>query len=380
MFLDPDSTRRAAPSGYWGRVLGALDRQRLVVTVAVTFIVSLRLLIQPDLFDFFTPFDVLLAWGQYFVEIGLVAASLLLIYTLLDEALRTDAPWRAAALLAALLAGSILATVVLNRIVLGTLPPALVLASDSLRFAVPALLLAGLAEYHRRAARTEVALRDAEVARDRRGGEETERQLQLLQAQLEPHFLFNTLASVRRLYRTDLDAGARAIDSLLTYLRAALPELRRETARLRSELDLVRSYLELFRLRMGRRLTYSIAADPGLLEAEFPPMLLVTLVENAIKHGIEPTREGGHVAVSAQSHGDTLEVRVSDNGVGFGGAAGSGTGLGLANIRRQLATRYGSRARLDLAACTPHGVMASIALPWRSQPAADGAAAAAVLP
>jgi two-component sensor histidine kinase len=365
MFTDPRSTRPASASVYWHRVLGALDRSRLGVAAVVTLIVSLRLLIQPDLFDFFTPLDLLLAWAQHFAELALIAAVLLLVYTLLDEALRADAPGRTAVLLAALLATSVLAAFVFYRIVLDAPPPALLLASESLRFALPALLLAGVAEYQRRAARTAVALRDAEAAGDRRGREETERQLQLLQAQLEPHFLFNTLANVRRLYRTDPEAGTRAIDSLLTYLRAALPELRRDTAKLHSELELVRSYLELFRLRMGRRLTYSIAADPALLEAEFPPMLLVTLVENAIKHGIEPTRDGGHVAVSAQTQGATLEVRVSDNGVGFGGAASSGTGLGLANVQRQLATRYGSRARLDLAACVPHGVMASIALPWR---------------
>jgi len=365
MIADPFSTPRTTGSGYWRRVLVALDRSRLGAAAVVTFIVSVRLLIQPDLFDFFTPLDLLLAWGQHFAELALIAAVLLLVYTLLDEALRADAPGRTAVLLAALLATSVLAAFVFYRIVLDAPPPALLLASESLRFALPALLLAGVAEYQRRAARTAVALRDAEAASDRSGREETERQLQLLQAQLEPHFLFNTLANVRRLYRTDPDAGTRAIDSLLTYLRAALPALRRETTRLSSELELVRAYLELFRLRMGRRLTYSIAADPSLLDAEFPPMLLVTLVENAIKHGIEPTRDGGHVTVSAQAQGTTLEVRVSDNGVGFGGAASSGTGLGLANIQRQLATRYGGEARLDLASSAPHGVMASIALPRR---------------
>jgi hypothetical protein len=380
MMADPASTHRAAKPGYWRRVLGALDRRRLVVVFVVTLIVSLRVLIQPDLLDFFSPFEIFLAWGQHFTEIGLVAAVLLLVYTLLDEGLRTDAAWKTAVLLAALLATSVVATVIFYRAALDLDPPVLALASDSLRLAVPAMLLAGLAEYHRRAARTDIALRDAEAAIDRRGREETEQLLQLLRAQLEPHFLFNTLANVRRLYRTDLDAGSRAIGSLLTYLRAALPELRRETALLGAELDLVRSYLELFRLRMGRRLTYSIAAEPGLLDSEFPPMLLVTLVENAIKHGIEPTRNGGHVAVSARAHGGTLEVRVSDDGVGFGSAAASGTGLGLVNIRRQLATRYGGNARLDLAACAPHGVMASIALPWRSAAALLGSSAAAAPP
>jgi LytS/YehU family sensor histidine kinase len=147
---------------------------------------------------------------------------------------------------------------------------------------------------------------------------ETEQQLALLQAQIEPHFLFNVLGSIRRLYRTQPKAGAHTVASLLRYLREALPQLRSQQANLGHELELVRAYLDLFQVRMGARLGFSIEADRVLHRVAFPPMLLVTLVENAIKHGIEPSGVGGHVTVRAWRNGETLEVAVLDDGVGFG--------------------------------------------------------------
>jgi LytS/YehU family sensor histidine kinase len=192
---------------------------------------------------------------------------------------------------------------------------------------------------------------------------EAEQQLALLQAQIEPHFLFNVLGNVRRLYRTEPQAGAKTIASLLRYLREALPKLRSQRARLGDELELVRAYLDLFQVRMGERLSFSIEADPALYAVEFPPMLLITLVENAIKHGIEPSGRGGHVLVRAQRTGKSLEVAVIDDGAGFAAAAGSGCGVGLVNLRRQLAARYDSQARLALESHAPRGVCATIVIP-----------------
>ena len=185
----------------------------------------------------------------------------------------------------------------------------------------------------------------------------------MLQAQIEPHFLFNVLGSVRRLYRTQPQAGAHTAASLLRYLREALPQLRNQHANLGHELELVRAYLDLFQVRMGERLGYTIEADRSLHDREFPPMLLVTLVENAIKHGIEPSGTGGHVTVRARRNGETVEVAVLDDGVGFGGTATDGTGVGLANVRRQLKARYGSAARLMLESREPHGASAILVIP-----------------
>jgi sensor histidine kinase YesM len=357
----PSASRR----GYWRRVGGALDRGRISIVAVVTLIVSLRILMQPDLFDFFTPLEILMAWAQHYLELGAIAGVLLLVYTLLDETLDQHAPLRLPVLLGSLLAAAVVLTAAAASWFIGGLPPALSLASGALRIALPALFLALLVEVYRRADRTDLALREAEAAQDRLGREETEQALYQLQAQLEPHFLFNTLANVRRLYRTDPRSGARATASLMLYLKAAMPQLRRETASLGAELELVRAYLDLFRVRMGRRLTYAIDAAPGVLGAEFPPMLLLTLVENAVKHGLEPSRGGGHVAVTAAARGGTLEVGVTDNGVGFDVAGSAGTGVGLANIRRQLQARYGAAAALTLAAAQPQGAAATIVVPLR---------------
>jgi len=221
-----------------------------------------------------------------------------------------------------------------------------------------------IADVHRRALQIDSAARAAEMSRVQLGQDVAEQQLALLQAQIEPHFLFNVLGNVRRLYRTRPQAGSETIVSLMRYLRAALPQLRSERTSLGGELDLVRAYLDLLRVRMGARLNFSIDVDVTLHHVEFPPTLLITLVENAIKHGLEPVG-GGNVRVHARRHRDALHVVVQDDGAGLGGAGSGGTGVGLVNVRRQLIARYKGHARLTLEACAPRGTSATIVLPLR---------------
>ncbi len=350
---------------YLRRVIAALDRRRLSIVTVITLAISLRLLIQADLFDFFTPLEICIAWLQHFAELLLIAAVMMLAFTLVDEAVEPEAWWRLPLLFAVLCVAAFAMTWGIAAWLIGGPPPLLNIASGALRLSVPAILLVVIAELYGRAQQAGLALRDAESARSRMQRAEAEQKLRMLQAQLEPHFLFNTLANVRRLYQTDPPSGGRAIRSLMRYLRASLPRLRRETARLDDELELVRAYLELFQMRMGRRLSFSIEVGPSLRAAEFPPMLLITLAENAIKHGIDLTRDGGHIVVAARRHGDVLEVRVEDNGIGFAAAPSSGTGTGLVNLQRQLHALYGDAGRLWLDARTPSGVAATIALPWK---------------
>ena len=245
------------------------------------------------------------------------------------------------------------------------LPPLLRLLADSLRFGLPAVFLVLIADVHRRALQVDSAAHAAEVSRVQLGHDEAEQHLALLQAQIEPHFLFNVLGNVRRLYRTQPKAGSETIASLMRYLRAALPQFRSQSTSLGGELELVRAYLDLLQVRMGTRLTFSIETDPFLEDVEFPPMLLLTLVENAIKHGLEPVG-GGSVCVRARRHRHTLHVVVLDDGAGLGAAASGGTGVGLANVRRQLAARYKSKARFTLEARTPRGTTAAILIPLRA--------------
>ncbi|MDL1860889.1 hypothetical protein FBR04_07660 [Betaproteobacteria bacterium PRO7] len=185
--------------------------------------------------------------------------------------------------------------------------------------------------------------------------------LSALQAQIEPHFLFNTLANVKRLYETSPGSGRTMLGHLIQYLRAALPSMRQSGSSVRRELDLVRSYLTILQFRMGDRLAFSVEADAGALDAGLPPIVLPTLVENAIKHGLSPLPEGGRIDVRAHAEGGTLVVEVRDTGAGFRGSGGAG--VGLANTRQRLATLYGERASLELAANTPRGVIARLQLP-----------------
>lgn len=185
--------------------------------------------------------------------------------------------------------------------------------------------------------------------------------LSALQAQIEPHFLFNTLANVKRLYETSPGSGRTMLGHLIQYLHAALPSMRQSGSSVRRELDLVRSYLTILQFRMGDRLAFSVEADPGALDAGLPPIVLPTLVENAIKHGLSPLPEGGRIDVRARAEGGTLVVEVRDTGAGF--RASGGAGVGLANTRQRLATLYGERASLELAANTPRGVIARLQLP-----------------
>jgi LytS/YehU family sensor histidine kinase len=242
------------------------------------------------------------------------------------------------------------------------LPPSLRLLADSLRFGLPAVFLALVADAHQRALRADSAACAAEAMRTVVINDESEQQLGLLQAQIEPHFLFNVLGNVRRLYRVRPQDGSNMIVSLMRYLRAALPQLRSLNGTLRDEFDLVRAYLELCRIRMGDRMTFLIDADAELLDTTFPPTLLITLVENAIKHGLEPVG-GGRVIVQARRSGQMLRVDVLDDGAGFGATASSGTGVGLANVQRQLSARYPRIAKLTLKAREPRGAIATLSIP-----------------
>jgi sensor histidine kinase YesM len=351
---------------YLARVVRALGWQRWAVVLLMTFLWTTRRLFTAEIVDFFTPVEIVFLGIELFAEMAVIAACLMLGYTLLDEALPRLARFRLLTLCAMLLGLSFAMTALLYAYYGHTfddLPPPLRLFADSARWGVPAVTLAAVAHVHALAMHTESAAHAEERSRAQLGLNEAEQQLALLQAQIEPHFLFNVLGNVRRLYRTEPQAGAKTIASLMRYLREALPKLRSQRARLGDELELVRAYLDLFQVRMGARLSFAIEAEPALVDVEFPPMLLVTLVENAIKHGIEPGGRGGHVLVRARRAGRSLEVAVIDDGAGFAATASSGSGVGLVNLRRQLAARYGDRARLALEAHAPTGVCATVVIP-----------------
>lgn len=197
-----------------------------------------------------------------------------------------------------------------------------------------------------------------------------EARMAAMQAQVEPHFLFNTLASIDHLIETDPPRASQMQKNLIALLRASMPTLR-DTADgaardLGRELAVVRPYIEILKVRMEDRLDASIEAPEGLLSAEFPAMMIQTLVENAIRHGLEPKPEGGQLRVRAEIIHGKLTVTVADTGVGFGAAGTSGTGVGLANIRERLQLLHGNQASLTVTANSPTGTVVTIAVPYRT--------------
>ena len=212
-----------------------------------------------------------------------------------------------------------------------------------------------------RAAQRMADLKRKEAEYHRMSQQVTAAKLSALQAQVEPHFLYNTLASVQALTEVDPKQAHDMTGHLIQYLRNALPKMRESVSTVGQEVELVRAYLNILQMRMGRRLAFEIAVPQELLELPFPPLMLPSLVENAIKHGLEPQREGGEVRISAEETGGRLRLIVSDTGRGFSETPGSG--VGLANIRERLEAMYGGDARLTLVAREPHGVVATIEVP-----------------
>ena len=205
------------------------------------------------------------------------------------------------------------------------------------------------------------ALHEAELNRIRLQGELAAGRLQVLEAQIEPHFLFNSLANVRRLLRVDGEAGRAMLADLMRYLESALPRMRDDSSTLAREAELIRAFLAVHQVRMGGRLEVRIHMPTELGGRVVPPMMLLTLIENALKHGLAPLPEGGAISVSAAEAEGVLVLGVADTGRGL--VAGSGGGTGLANIRARLKAMYGAAAGLSLRLNEPHGVVAEIKLP-----------------
>jgi LytS/YehU family sensor histidine kinase len=188
--------------------------------------------------------------------------------------------------------------------------------------------------------------------------------LRLVQAQVEPHFLFNTLANVRELVDTGSPRASVVLGSLIAYLRAAVPRLHQPAATMGQELELVRAYLEVMQMRMPDRLQFTLHADAEALMLSCPPTTLLTLVENAVRHGIDPSEEGGRIEVRVRVGEERCRAEVVDTGVGLR-AAGKGPGTGLSNLQERLRLAFGGDARLQLLSLEPHGVRAELIFPAR---------------
>lgn len=227
--------------------------------------------------------------------------------------------------------------------------------------AIPTILIAVLRNRHYQIL-AEQLKRDAE--QERLARELSETQLRLLRAQIEPHFLFNTLGAVQQLAEQGAPRAAELTSHLIDFLRASMSDMRCEQVALATEFGLVDSYLRVMQIRMGDRLRYRVDLPDALAATQVPSMLVLTLAENAIKHGIEPSMQGGEIVVTAQDDNGTIRIGVRDSGVGMSDTPGAGTGL--ENVRHRLRLAYGEGACLLLSEAEP-GLLAEIAIPCKEQ-------------
>ncbi|MGQ0586623.1 MAG: sensor histidine kinase [Gammaproteobacteria bacterium] len=194
-----------------------------------------------------------------------------------------------------------------------------------------------------------------------------ESRMRLLQAQVQPHFLFNTLANVRELVEAGSPQAPAVLNHLISYLRAVVPRLDDPMNTLEQEMQLVRAYLEVMHMRMPDRLKFDIHVDEAALKARCPPMTLLTLVENAVRHGIDPSEDGGRIEIRVTVEGDRIRASVRDSGVGMRKAEG-GLGTGLATLRERLKLVFGAGAQLRVDSVLPRGVLAELSFPAQRHP------------
>ncbi len=362
--LAPSDKRRAGSS---------IDNVRLdlpiplipsvLAALAIALIVSTQFLFQPFVWRHWPLDEILLGWLEVLRDRTVVAVTIALAFSAAQQLLLASDVSRSAALAMSIAVGALLG----ESLLMGLGAPAAAsgaaaLLGRALRWSVVAAAVAALIHMWLRAARSVDTLRRLELARLDSEGQLTHLRLQTLRTQIEPHFLFNTLATVRRLGTTDPALHTQLLDHLHNFIRLSLAAGPNERVwRLGQEIELVRSYLGVVDLRMNGRLAVAFEVEPGVQSLSLPPLLVATLVENAVKHGITPSTEGGSITVGARRDGAGLEVTVADTGVGFQSSTGSG--IGLANTRARLRTLYGERAVLDLRANQPCGVVAVLRLP-----------------
>ena len=200
-----------------------------------------------------------------------------------------------------------------------------------------------------------------QAEQDRLARQLSETRLRLLQAQIEPHFLFNTLGAVQQLAQNESPRAAELTANLITFLRASLGDMRTEQVTLQSELALIEAYLKVMKTRLASRLEFSLSLPPALILVRIPSMLVLTLVENAIKHGIEPALRGGTIDVVVTEQDSQVQIEVRDTGAGE--SLPTTFGVGLSNLKERLQLAYGNAGSFALQTLEPSGMMATLRLP-----------------
>ena len=362
----PDlSGRKGGPAAAHPAFWRSLARGGLIA-LGVVLVLSTQFLFQLELYGAWSLRDILLGWLDYFMDLATVGACIFAAVAAAASLHAGSGASRHLLILGSLVLGAFAGEGLLA--LRGTLPPDVPAAEILLAKIARWLVLGGLAYsayvYQRRAAGAAARAHESRLHGIQLDRQMTEARLQSLRAQIEPHFVFNTLANIHRLYQTDPGRGRSMLANFLAYLRAALPHMRRDETTLQQEVDLARAYLDVLQVRMGERLRFRLDIPQSLGALPFPPFALSTLTENAIKHGLNPLPGGGTIEISARMESRALRVEVADTGVGL--KQSSGSGAGIANLRARLAALYGNVANLTIEANPPRGIRAAIVVPVRA--------------
>jgi two-component sensor histidine kinase len=334
----------------------------LLLAVTIAFGMSLQYLAQLFVWRNWPVGEVLEGWLYVLRDRLIIGLAIALAIVLLGVGRSSSLRVRAALLAASVLIGAAAGEHLVQRLYGGHDSLAEWL-THSLRWSVVSLAVTAAYYLWRSSVDSREQLRREDLRRQSVEQQLTNTRLTALRKQIEPHFLFNTLATVRRLHQTEPETGATMLANFIDYLARLLPMLERSEVRLGDETDLVYAYLSVIQTRMSERLKVSLDIPAALRGALIPPLSIATLVENAIKHGISPLTHGGAIEITAADKDGMLEVLVSDNGVGFKANSGGGSGIGLYNVRTRLATLHGSKASLQVFANPTAGVCACITLP-----------------
>ena len=337
-----------------------------LIALAIIFVLSTQLLFQLELYGVWPLPDILHGWLDHFLDLAIVGGCIFAAFAIAGSLRTRSSAAKHLLLLASIALGALAGEVLLTVRI--PLPPdvsaAGMLFAKVARWVVVGGLAYAITTTLLRTAQAAAQAHESGLQRIQLERQMTEARLQSLRAQIEPHFLFNTLANVHRLYQTDPGLGRKMLANFVAYLRAALPQMRCDETTLKQEVELAHAYLNVLQVRMGERLRFRLDVPNDLGALPFPPLALSTLAENAIKHGLNPLPEGGSIEIAARVEDLQLKVEVADTGAGL--RQSSGSGAGLANLRARLAALYGETASLNIEANVPRGIRATIAVPIRT--------------
>lgn len=356
---------RSLLARFWIR----LGWKRVLFALSMSLVLSTQILFQQSVIEDYSLGETLESFLLYLFDLTVVALPMICAVSFVDLRLPDESSKRTLGLLVAIVL-SVLTGIAVQMAVhydAGPYPPLPFVLGEALRWILMGGAITLIFETMRHHRAQQLALFAAELRHKILDNQMIETRIKMMEAQIEPHFLFNTLATVKRLYRTEPLGGAHVLSRLKSYLQAALPQIRHGIPTLGSELALVRAYLEILQIRQGSRLDFSIDAPTETLTVPFPPMVLITLVENSIKHGLDPLPQGGRIDIEVFAAVTTVTVEVRDNGVGLHVTAGAtGAGMGLTNIHERLKALYGADASLRLLQREPSGVIARVVVSTKS--------------